>query len=478
MPNSTIVYNDAERGDAQGDIHMQNMQIGNPTYYGPIPVYEDLYLEQMEASTTPEQEDFYLEHVEGGTTPKQPSVPRPGPWNLCQHVPLTPLGSNTLEGCNFARRRAEMVASPSQRTTISTQEFLNGLNDEVIASLACDCSSDFSSLETSPQTAPTATAPTACNETINAVEDQNTPSTGLVEQDSASVKGQKVTFHSRLEEFYAAGEFDNLVPPPSPNTGATSKAPCTATPPVERESAPVQGKNTMSHLLFEDLYVADEPNELPNLGSEAQCTNTQTPMPSSSDTSNPFIHEPAITPASKHFASQQTTPEGRLSNADLHQCEESFAMIQEIFLELSCLLSQPVSQIKKWFYSGLKGSRNKNSWNLYQAYFPKHREDELQRCGLEDGTDGTDSDCWPSFQEKWGNSTKAMLQAALDLDCVVTKKETLQQRARLFQKHCTKLEKLNQEGIEHRFQTITVTFVTNRLKLDDATILGLVKCEA
>ncbi|KNZ76921.1 hypothetical protein J132_10868 [Termitomyces sp. J132] len=129
----------------------------------------------------------------------------------------------------------------------------------------------------------------------------------------------------------------------------------------------------------------------------------------------------------------------------------------------------------------MKGSRTTSEWNLYQAYFPGHHEEELQHCGLQDGTD---SDCWPSFQTKYGNNTKAVLQAALELDRV----------------HCAKLEKLNQEGVEKCYQTFAIVvgdcvqkdqglgmivatpgltdFVSKHLKLDNETLLGLIKCKA
>ncbi|KAG6880904.1 hypothetical protein C0993_003722, partial [Termitomyces sp. T159_Od127] len=90
---------------------------------------------------------------------------------------------------------------------------------------------------------------------------------------------------------------------------------------------------------------------------------------------------------------------------------------------------------------------------MYQGYFANHHEEELKRCNLEDGMD---ADCWPSFQKEYGGNTETFLRAALDLDHVLTQKETFQQRARSFNKLCGKMEKLIEEGIANRFQTFSI----------------------
>ncbi|KAG6892536.1 hypothetical protein C0992_000193, partial [Termitomyces sp. T32_za158] len=101
----------------------------------------------------------------------------------------------------------------------------------------------------------------------------------------------------------------------------------------------------------------------------------------------------------------------------------------------------------------MRDSRSTNKWDLYRAYFKNHRDGELERCGLEDGND---VDCWPTFRTQYGDSTEAFLRVALDLDRPANYGVTPQQQSQNFQEHCAKIKELNQEGLDNRFQTLTV----------------------
>lgn len=410
--NSTVLYDHAECGNASanvdGDIVMEEAhptnsqsQFGYPTYYGPIPVYDIPFAEQMGGGTRT------AEHDMGNISTQTPTKV---PWNFRQHVPLTPQGSNNPETLNFARCRAENnPLQPPDPAEGQVNDFLNGLDDDIISSLACDRSSSFSSLK--DEEGPAADKGTS----------------GTAKDSPVSFEGNKPAARSLLEDFYIAGEYEDIILPPGPKTSMAPRA-ATLSPTLSSNDEP-------DPFLLEPIYTGNSPKK---------------PPPPTSDVSlAPY------TPLSKPSTQNASPSEGRPSHTALKQCEESFLRIEEIFVELAHSLQWPVLRVKKMFFSGMKGSRSTNGWNLYQAYFTKHREAELKRAGLKDGTGMQayifrlfsltafkDKECWPSFQKKHGDATEAILRAALDLDRLVHQKETLQQRSRHFQKHCAKLEKL------------------------------------
>ncbi|KAG5333733.1 hypothetical protein C0989_004996 [Termitomyces sp. Mn162] len=116
-PNSTAMYNEVECGGVNDNISMENDNpaiahplFGNPTYYGLIPVYNN---------------NPFVEQMGDG-------------WNLHQHIPLTSLGSNTMEGHNFAHHCIEVSPSPSQPPTLQARsqspdkDFFEGLDADTI----------------------------------------------------------------------------------------------------------------------------------------------------------------------------------------------------------------------------------------------------------------------------------------------------------------------------------------------------------
>lgn len=307
----------------------------------------------------------FLEQIGGGlgetgpvaaaTGIESPKMPSPA-WNLCNHIPLTPLSSNTPEGWNFAHHRAETVSSVSEDIAPQSldNDYFNDLDPETIASLACDWSSNFS--PTSSEFGQSKKVTAIVKEEIDSAK-------------PVSIKKGKDSSHSLLEDFYMASKFCDIILPSGLAPPTTAKSTITSDP-FFREPA------------------AQEPHQ--TIFSDAP------PVP--------------YTPSSKTSAQEEPSSEGRPSHATLQQCQDSFAQIEDIFLELAHILRWPALQIKKWFFLNMKGSRHTSEWNLQQAYFPKHREEELEHCGLEDGLDTysysfcvffveniTDKDCWPSF---------------------------------------------------------------------------------
>ncbi|KAH0581727.1 hypothetical protein H2248_011412 [Termitomyces sp. 'cryptogamus'] len=132
--NSTVVYDATECGNTGSDGTTQN-ESADLTYYGPIPVQNNPFAKQM-----------------GGGAANVLS------WNFHQHVPLTALGSNTPEGCNFAYCHAQTIPSPSQndisplasyKAGILVDDFLRGLDDEEALPKTCPALSPVPGLDTS-----------------------------------------------------------------------------------------------------------------------------------------------------------------------------------------------------------------------------------------------------------------------------------------------------------------------------------------
>ncbi|KAH0584531.1 hypothetical protein H2248_010065 [Termitomyces sp. 'cryptogamus'] len=188
---------------------------------------------------------------------------------------------------------------------------------------------------------------------------------------------------------------------------------------------------------------------------------------------------------------------GRRSAATNQKLLAFFCKVEKLFEDGSVDLERPPDMLKKIWKSNDKISRRESPWNTYQGYFSIYGDDELDRCKLESGTA---ADCFPSFIEEYGPHAEMIMQAALQLKRVSTEKETMQQRTRSFEKHCQKVEKLNQEGVAQRFQSLTIiigecvnedaslatitatpgleNLFSTRLKLDKNSIIALAKCDA
>ncbi|KAG6819412.1 hypothetical protein H0H93_012072 [Arthromyces matolae] len=466
---TTHCYDEAERGGPDPRIEPLtfNPPPHNPPphthFYGPIAVTDyffgqpftdgppflvpqadhgpDPFADQLSDVST-----FFGEQIgggggpaEAGQPPSDPHTPTPHSRRSLRPVTLTPRAQHVIEAINFARSREAAIAdnppSPPSTSTpsgpapveepLKSQSladdlaFLEGLAQSDLAHLAHDRSSDFT---VSP------------------------PLTDGSSDGSASLPGSgppPPRGTSLLDEFYIAGEFEPLLPQPGRPKEPLPKS----TIPISEAILPLP---------------ASTPAASTDQGNQTTSATTQTEEPRSTP-SKPAQTEPRSTPTPLR------SPEGRPSRQDLEDCREVFQEVHGLFEDLAKRLNRPKASIVKWFTSGLKVSRRESAWNLYQAYFARHSGEEQERSGIPDGTGmdflhaartphpfSLDSDCWPSFQELYGDDTDAVLHAARELDCKLTQKETLQQRSRSFQQHSTKLENLIKEGTEQRFHAFAV----------------------
>ncbi|KAG6827846.1 hypothetical protein H0H92_010262 [Tricholoma furcatifolium] len=116
---------------------------------------------------------------------------------------------------------------------------------------------------------------------------------------------------------------------------------------------------------------------------------------------------------------------GRRSKTTIEQCDAAFRLIDDTLDGLATALNKTTSTVRKWYLESSKDLRvGVNPWNLYQTYCANHKDEELKRCGL---TEGTDADCWPSFQAWQGDRTEAFLKTALQYDRAIAEPQTIQQ---------------------------------------------------
>ncbi|KAG6818848.1 hypothetical protein H0H93_001072 [Arthromyces matolae] len=500
---STRIYDEAERGGTDPGIETTTFNPHLHThFYGPIAVPEYFFGQSFTdgpsflAPQANHGPDSFAEHLpdvaaaffgeqigggggstEVGQTP-DPHTPTPQSRRSRRPVHLTPRAQHTAEAINFARSREAAIAGnpptpsppptfivpgaptaeelPQSQTLADDLAFLEGLSQSDLAPLAHDRSSDF-----------TISPP---------ITDGSSNESGPLPARSTSL----------LNDFYVAGEFERLAPkqplPKSPIPVSEASMPSLASGPVASSD---QATETTSKRT-QPVASSDQATETTSKRTQPVASSDQATETTSKRTQPDFRSTPA----------PPSSPEGRPSRQDLQDCHEVFQEVHGLFEDLANRLNRPKSSIVKWFNSGSKAPRRESSWNLYQAYFARHSAEERERSGL---PDGTDSDCWASFQEHYGDDTDAVLHAARELDCKLNQKETLQQRSRSFQQYTTKLENLIKEGTEHRFHTFAVAvgdcvledqglnaivtspglqnFATDRLKLANDQIMGLAKVQ-
>ncbi|KAG6913978.1 hypothetical protein DXG01_003188 [Tephrocybe rancida] len=186
-------------------------------------------------------------------------------------------------------------------------------------------------------------------------------------------------------------------------------------------------------------------------------------------------------------------------------------MVETTFDECNQLIFQAAEDtgllfnvLRKQYHAQVKLSWEKNMWNLYEKYFPRYRAEEVDRCWEDFKTHGimefSTETCWPTFMEAYDDNAMVFLRTKLNLDRVLTEKETIAQQSKSFASHKKKIMMLNKEAVFNRFQSVSILTgecinedvglraiiatpgLTNlfqeRLKLDDDTIIGLAKVES
>ncbi|KAG6806998.1 hypothetical protein H0H92_009198, partial [Tricholoma furcatifolium] len=69
---------------------------------------------------------------------------------------------------------------------------------------------------------------------------------------------------------------------------------------------------------------------------------------------------------------------GRRSKTTLEQCDAAFKLIDETLDDLATTVNKSTSTVKKWYLESSKDLRTGvNVWNLFQAYWARHKEEEL-----------------------------------------------------------------------------------------------------
>lgn len=100
-PSSMVAYDNAKcSGGTDMPMH-EGSSVVSLTYYGPIPVYENLFFEQLSGGRD----------SSNNAANSHPQTPGSMPWNFRHQVQLTPLGSETEQSCNFAHHHTQAAVS-------------------------------------------------------------------------------------------------------------------------------------------------------------------------------------------------------------------------------------------------------------------------------------------------------------------------------------------------------------------------------
>ncbi|KAH0588227.1 hypothetical protein H2248_006939 [Termitomyces sp. 'cryptogamus'] len=254
-------------------------------------------------------------------------------WNFHQHVPLTPLGSQTEQSHNFAHCHATgAVSSPQSPQT--TPQPLASQDTQSLDNNALSLDKNHNFFE--GLRLPLAEKETAAiGEATSLVKNHDVP----IEKDTTPPKEEKSAAHSLLEDIHIASDKEINTPPgpkyqhaPSGTLSNTSSNPFISNPDVKTDVLNHRASPLTPSIL-----------STPQLELQALPT------------------EDLQSPAQKILVS-----DGCPINITLRECQEEFVHIENKFIDLACLVKQLVTQVKKWFYSRLRASRNKNDWNLYQ----------------------------------------------------------------------------------------------------------------
>ncbi|KAG6905146.1 hypothetical protein DXG01_004553, partial [Tephrocybe rancida] len=174
---------------------------------------------------------------------------------------------------------------------------------------------------------------------------------------------------------------------------------------------------------------------------------------------------------------------------------DGYTKIDDIFYQPSLGTKRTIESIRKRYMAHLRDRQESTMWNLYKQYFPFYQAEEVARSGIKDGSF---QEYYDSFKNEYGDGMKALnyLHAALDLNQLAHKKETLAQRTNHFERHCDQYTFFN----SRRYQALTLVvgdgvhedtglwfiqttpglenFVEECLGIDNNTLVGLVKVHA
>ncbi|KAG6887514.1 hypothetical protein C0992_011983 [Termitomyces sp. T32_za158] len=469
-----------------GDMHIEeheNVNVNDNTDVQmdiPHAVYESYCFVKNPPFYTGDTVDdpFFLgptEQIGGGIANHTPSR-----YSLRRNIPLTPKAQQCDAARKAAQHRAETIpASPTSQTEFL--DIIKTFDAETIASLDCANSSPF--LETPSPSAPAPVSPLG----------------GEIDDDGRDKIQPELWPKSLFKEFLDAGEFQPLVIPPVPVTSTS-----TLTSTLTKPPGPLTSPSTLTSTSTSTATSTLTSNLTPTSTSTSQASiSTSAPLDVERHPDSTNLHWSSTPTSASHLSFMPTSSpkaspsssQGRSLNRE--QAEKCSEAVTAIFKKFEKETGMPAECFRKYFVNQQKTIRQQTPWNIYQKYFSRFRQQELDRCGL---NDGDARDCWPSFIATFGNEAEDFLRSSLELDQVLSQTETVQQRDRTFRKFCQKVDKISKEGTFHHFQLVTIVvgecinedaslahisaspglqnFFKDRLKLEDNVIMGLAKCEA
>ncbi|KAG6913472.1 hypothetical protein DXG01_006630, partial [Tephrocybe rancida] len=246
-----------------------------------------------------------------------------------------------------------------------------------------------------------------------------------------------------LEDFFQVVGFEGLQAPPAPTAANPA-------PKEESSEGPVEP-------------IPKTPTSKSHGGTAA---------PANTPNSDPFLSSPASTTSLSPKSQAKSTANSCMIETTFDKCNQLiFQAAEDTGLSFDVL--------RKQYHAQAKLSQEKNTWNLYEKYFPCYRAEEVDRCWEDFKTHGIMEfkieTCWPTFMEAYGDDAMVFLQTKLNLD---HNKEAVFNR---FQSVSILTGECVNEDVGLR-AVIATPGLTNlfqeRLKLDNNTIIGLAKVES
>ncbi|KAG6913718.1 hypothetical protein DXG01_004720 [Tephrocybe rancida] len=363
-------------------------------------------------------------------------------YSLRPNISLTPKAKHYNTTVLVAQQRMDMFPiSPTPALSRDLHPDLIGLDSQALKNLSHDYSSDFEDLTNEFEGEGMPADPALAHD----------PDDSFVMDDPSATDISPPP--TEFEQLIQAGNFQKLMedgdfqPLHLPSGHRCSASPSRTQPPTP--STPVNTPEKMPDSAIFENHPGDNSD---NLLGDFPCA--ELPIPSSSTPT------PVSTPSRR----------GCLSAAAIQSMADAYAAVDEILFRVSNEVNRSIGAVRKCYMANFSDSRKSGAWNLYERYFAIFREEEVTRSGIDDGTFREYFDNFMAQYDEEGAVN--YMRAALDLNKLMGKKETLGKRAQTFKNHVKRVVAINKEGTLNRYHSLTI--LSGECMHEDAGLWALV----
>ena len=140
-----------------------------------------------------------------------------------------------------------------------------------------------------------------------------------------------------------------------------------------------------------------------------------------------------------------TYARGRLPDVLMDEFEEGFQRVNDIFTKLGESRGMPWQQVKDHYNRQYSRMNSQNPWNIYTAYFAKHKETELARLpglSVEETPSRADvNKCYECFKADYPETYIEILETWKESQEAEKRGGTVAQRQQLFNKTVKNLDR-------------------------------------